>query len=248
MDDARARAELAPSRRARAGAFVAVALLHVVALMVLIRAFEPELGRQAARAALSAFTVTVTPPRPSPTPTPKPVPPLHPRAANAGQPRASGSKAQPQEVVAPTPPVIIATTRAPATTGGGFALSSGAQQSGKGTGAGAAGTGPGAGGSGSGTGGGAVTKPLKIAGEINSARDYPSETRDLRIGDFVIIYLTVGTDGRAHDCRVVRPSRDPRSDAITCRLAVDRFRFEPATDFHGNAVESAYGWRQRWFY
>ena len=91
----------------------------------------------------------------------------------------------------------------------------------------------------------AVTQ--KIAGEINAARDYPRAGRDARIGDYVIVYMTVGTDGRAHNCRVQRPSRDPQADALTCRFAEERFRFTPATDSAGNRVASTYGWRQRWF-
>ena len=99
-----------------------------------------------------------------------------------------------------------------------------------------------------GQGGGLIRKAEKIAGEINSARDYPKATRDLRIDSSVTIYMTVGTDGRARNCRVQRASRDAEADAITCRLAEQRFRFKPATDAAGNPVESTYGWRQKWFY
>ena len=59
--------------------------------------------------------------------------------------------------------------------------------------------------------------------------------------------MTVGTDGRASNCRVTEPSPDPEADRITCRLAVERFRFKPATDAIGNPVPATYGWRQRWF-
>ena len=89
---------------------------------------------------------------------------------------------------------------------------------------------------------------VKIAGDINSARDYPQATRDLRIGDRVIVALTVGKDGRPSACRIVRASRDPQADAITCQLALARFRFRPATDAAGQPVASEYGWQQRWFY
>ena len=34
---------------------------------------------------------------------------------------------------------------------------------------------------------------------------------------------------------------------ITCALALQRFRFKPATDGQGNPVASTYGWRQRWY-
>jgi protein TonB len=63
----------------------------------------------------------------------------------------------------------------------------------------------------------------------------------------VAVALTVGTDGRVVGCRVLRPSRDPEADRITCALATARFRFRPARDATGNPVESVYGWQQRWF-
>ena len=111
-----------------------------------------------------------------------------------------------------------------------------------------AGSGQGSGGAGDGQGGGGAGGLIKIAGEINNTRDYPAATRDLRIGSSVIIALTVGTDGKPTACRVVRPSRDPDADAITCRLALARFRFRPATNAAGQPVVATYGWQQRWFY
>ena len=86
-----------------------------------------------------------------------------------------------------------------------------------------------------------------IAGDINAARDYPAASREQRLGDYVIIALTVSVDGRAKACRIHRPSRDPAADQITCRLAQQRFRFRPATNARGEPVESTYGWRQAWF-
>ncbi len=59
--------------------------------------------------------------------------------------------------------------------------------------------------------------------------------------------MTVGVDGRARDCRVVRPSPDAQADAIVCRLALERFVFRPAIDTQGNPVPATYGWRQDWF-
>ena len=62
-----------------------------------------------------------------------------------------------------------------------------------------------------------------------------------------MVYLTVGTDGRARHCRVQKASPDPEADAIVCRMADARFRFRAATNANGDPVESTYGWRQRWF-
>ncbi len=88
---------------------------------------------------------------------------------------------------------------------------------------------------------------MKISGDINSARDYPRKSRDQRIGHYVIIDLTIDTNGRATACRIVHPSPDAQADAITCALAQERFRFRPATDATGQAIAATYRWKQRWF-
>ncbi len=115
-----------------------------------------------------------------------------------------------------------------------------------GTGGRNAGAGTGAGGSGDGAGSGAG-RAVKIAGDITATRDYPARTRNLRLGKSVVVVLTVGTDGRVHGCRIHQASPDPEADAITCRLATERFRFRPATDRAGNPIASEFGWQQRWF-
>lgn len=234
--------DLRAGRGTRVGVFVAVAALHLIAVALLIRAFAPDFTAQAVESVVSTFSVTVTTPPPEPEPTKQPEP-----AGAAGD---EGKKAIPREVIAPKPKVVVTkkANPAPRATSTGKADTSGAGDSGSGTGAGGTGSGTGSGAGGNGTGGGQISKPVKIAGEINSARDYPRETRELRINDYVIVYLTVGTDGRAKNCRVHRPSRDAEANAITCRLAQQRFRFKPATDSAGNPVEATYGWQQRWFY
>jgi protein TonB len=191
---------------------------------------------------VSTFAVTVTAPEPSPSPAP--AQPAAPEAAGAAG--AAGNKARPREVAAPRPRITLARPPAPPAPGPGMADRAGAA-SGAGTGAGGTGTGPGAGGTGTGTGGGGGTPLAKIAGDISSARDYPIASRELRLGDHVDIWLTVGTDGRPSACRVVRASRDAAANAITCRLAMERFRFRPALDASGAPIPATYGWRQRWF-
>lgn len=92
-----------------------------------------------------------------------------------------------------------------------------------------------------------MRKPVQIAGSISSTRDYPPD-RDLhRIGLSVTIAFTVRIDGRISDCHVLHPSGDAEADTITCRLALERFRFRPATNGAGDPVESRYGWKQSWF-
>jgi protein TonB len=128
----------------------------------------------------------------------------------------------------------------------GTANASGARETGAGTGAGGEGQGTGRGNAGSGTGAG--TRPLeKIAGDISTARDYPRAGREARRGHDVVIELTVGTDGRVSACRVTDPSPDPEADAITCRLATQRFVFRPRLNAAGQPMVGLYRWRQRWF-
>jgi protein TonB len=107
--------------------------------------------------------------------------------------------------------------------------------------------GTGSGASGNGSGGGLARKAEKIAGDIRSTRDYPRGGQEERIGKRVVILLNVGADGRVSGCKVWRASGVPEADAVTCKLAIERFRFRPATDGDGNPVASTYGWEQRWF-
>lgn len=245
-EDVPARAGDRSATTVRVRAFLLAAILHGLAGIALVRAFAPDLATRAVERVVATFAARPEP-QPSPTPasTPSPEPRHGPAAGAAG---AAGRRAVPREVAAPPPRIRVARQApAPAAAATGLADSSGAQAAGAGTGAGSNGTGTGSGTAGSGQGGGG-SAAIKIAGDINSARDYPIASRELRIGGHVVIALTVGTDGRPTACRVVRPSRDAEADAITCRLAQARFRFRPATDVAGQPIVSTYGWQQRWFY
>lgn len=232
-------ADLSAARGTRVGVIVLVALLHVAALLGLIRAFAPDFTAQVTRTVLSTFSVTVVTPPPAPQPSKEP--------ERAGAAAEAGKKAVAREVKADKPKVDIAKTPAPKAASTGSANSSGAKDAGAGTGAGGQGSGTGSGTGGTGTGGGLTRKVEKIAGEINSAKDYPRDTRDLRKDDYVIIAITVSAEGKPTACRIHRPSKDAQANAITCTLALQRFRFKPATDAQGNPVASTYGWRQRWY-
>lgn len=236
-------------RRVRLAVVVAVALLHIALFLALVRAFAPELTTRVANQVFGEVTVRVTtrPLEPSPSAA-SPVSPQARAADTAGAAAEAGKRSTPRPVAAPSPPIVTAIRSEPPIAGAGGALGAGARDAGNGTGAGGQGNGLGAGLAGSGTGGGGLaTKAVKTAGDINSARDYPAATREQRLGDYVIVALTVGVDGRVRACRIHRASQDPQSDQITCRLAQERFRFRPATDTSGNPVESVFGWQQRWF-
>lgn len=231
-------------RRPQPLTLVAVALLHLAAIYALARAFAPQATASVERAVLASFTITV------PVQPPPPPPPPPPRAESAsGKAGKQGRKAVPRAVVAPVPKVVVKPAPpAPRASATGAANISGARESGRGTGAGAGGAGTGSGG-GSGQGGGVATKPVWIGGAINNARDFPIPLggRQARIGKEVIVRVTVGTDGRAANCSIFRPSGDADADATTCRLVVERLRFRPATDSAGNPVPAPFLWRQRWF-
>lgn len=235
--------ESASLRRWRKGGLLAaIVLLHVLAIYGLMRAFVPEFTASVQETVLSSFTVTVT--------TPPPPPPPKPAPKAAGAEGAAGKKALPKEVTAPKPKLAIATpSPAPRASSSGAANTSGARESGEGTGAGTQGNGTGAGGSGSGTGGGAPTKPVHIGGAINNASDFPIPPggREARIGKSVTVALTISPNGRATACRVYQASGFPESDAIVCRLAMERLRFKPATNAAGEPVTATFYWRQRFF-
>ncbi|XJJ59132.1 energy transducer TonB [Novosphingobium sp. BL-8H] len=240
-------ADLRPPRSIRWGMAALVTLLHLLIIAVLVQAFAPTFADELVRTTTQAFDIPLSPP-------PSPQPEARQSAAVPAQPGAQGSagapgqRALPREVAAPRAPVAIVPTQAPPVVGSGRDDAAGAGQAGTGSGAGGQGAGPGAGGSGSGQGGGgAASRPEKIAGDINSARDYPAASRQLRLGHQVVVILRVGVDGKAKSCRIAQPSPDAEADRITCALAMDRFRFRPARDAAGNPVEADYGWRQRWF-
>jgi len=234
--------DLSPPRRTKIGVAVLVSLIMLLIAAGVIRVFTPDFAARVVETVLNTFSVTVTtPPLEKPTPPPK-------APDESGKSGNEGKKAVPREASKPPINKPIKQAPAPLNPGKGSANTSGASQSGSGTGAGGPGNGPGNGVGGNGTGGGAATKAVKTSGDINSARDYPIATRDLRINDYVIIAITVGTDGSPTGCRVARPSKDAQANSITCQLALKRFRFKPALDGNGRPVVSVYGWKQTWYY
>lgn len=228
-------------RRPRWWVIALVAMGHLLAFYGLIRAFAPDTVASVERSVLSTFNVTIT--------APPPPPPQAENLPDEGAAGEQGKQAVPKPVTAPTARIPVERpTSAPRASSTGSANSSGAG-SGAGTGASGSGEGAGSGRGGGGQGGVAVTKPVKIAGDINSASDFPVPPggRQARFGTSVTVYMTVNSDGRASNCRVVRPSPDPEADAIVCQLAEQRFRFRPARDSEGSPVAATYGWRQEWF-
>ncbi len=221
-----------------------IVVLHLAVLYGLARALAPDLTASVQRDVVSAFTVTITAP---PDPPPPPENQSKPDEGEQGDP---GRTAVAQPVAAEPPRVRLKQDDPlPRAASTGTANQSGAAVAGDGTGAAGSGFGTGSGNSGSGRGGVAVSKPIHISGTIDNARDFPVPAggRDARRGTQVIVRVTVGTDGRARDCAVYRPSPDPEADRITCTLVESRLGFRPATDASGRAVPAPFYWRQQWF-
>lgn len=234
-------------RRPRWGALLLVGLFHVAALVGLVRAFAPDLGTQVMERAGALVTVVVRtrdepPPPAAPAPDPQSVP-------DEGAAAPEAAAATPKEVTVPEVRTPLASpSPAPRASATGDENSAGAGESGDGTGAGGEGDGLGSGRGGGGRGGIMVTRPEKIAGDINAESDFatPPGGRQIRWGQRVVVHMTVGVDGRASNCRIVEPSPDPTADQRVCDLAEERFRFRPARDGNGDPVPAIYGWQQWW--
>ncbi len=233
---------MAAPTRTRIGVLLLVALLHVAAVLGLIRAFAPDFTQQAVDRVLSTFTVTITAPPPPPRPAQE--------SKAAGAQGEAGKQAVPSAAKAPVPKVPIAKTPAPKASSTGSAVTSGATSQGSGTGAGGSGEGTGSGGLGSGQGSGGVSKAVHVSGQISNARDFPVPLggREARIGKSVILALTIAPSGRATACRVYRSSGFPDTDAVACQLAVERLRFKPATNAAGEPLTSTFYWQQKFFF
>jgi protein TonB len=218
-----------------------IAVLHLAALYGLTRALAPDFTASVEKQVVSAFTVTITTPPPPPENQPEP---------DEGAQGDPGKDAVPQPVTQPKPPrALREETPRPRASSTGTATRSGATDAGEGTGAAGSGPGTGSGNGGAGRGGVAVTRPMHISGSIDNASDFPVPPggRSAREGTEVIVRVIVGTDGRARDCTIYRPSPDPEADRITCQLVESRLRFRPAYDAKGNPVAAPFYWRQRWF-
>lgn len=224
----------------------AVALLHLGLIVALVHGLAG--GIAALHMPDPALVLQVTPEAvPAAKPPPPPPPPQKAAREPAGASGAAGRKARPKAVVAPPPRIVLPALAAAPVAGTGDATRAGAAARGQGNGGATDGAGTGAGSGGGGQGGGQGEGLAKIAGDITAARDYPAAGRADRAGRQVVIVLRVDPAGTPTACRVQQPSGNDEADAITCRLALQRFRFRPALDAQGLPVAADYGWRQRWW-
>lgn len=89
-------------------------------------------------------------------------------------------------------------------------------------------------------------EPSNNPGRWATDLDYPAAARRSRKEGEVGFLLTVGTDGKVSDCRLVRKSGHQELDEHTCPLIKQRAEFSPARDANGDAVIGYYLNRVWW--
>jgi len=224
------------SGRERIAAMTAVALVHGLMLWLLVAGFGIRIAAPEADS-LKLFDIHAPPPPPAPD---------QPQSLAAEMPdkapAAPDLDAEPSPVVVPPPEVrLVRPSPVPAApaAGSGSADRAGASpHAGPGTGAGGTG--------GGGSGAGPAVPARQIAGRIGD-RDYPAGPRRARIEGRVLVRFAVNPDGRARGCLVLRSSGNPDLDTATCRLIERRFRFVPARDDAGRAIQDSKMWEQIWW-
>lgn len=193
-------------------------------------------GGQAFNDTLKTFDLT-----PPPRPTPPPPPPPQPKAGrSAGAAAPAGLRAKASAIVAPPPPVPLTPppiVAAPVAGQGTQSHQGASDLDAGGTGAGGEGSGFGSGGRGRGDGGGGGRPPRQRRGSL-SYQDVPEGILDPGEGLNLETRYHVNLDGRVSDCRVTRSSGHRDLDARICALIEQRFRFDPARDDDGRAVEA----------
>lgn len=187
---------------------------------------------------LTTFDVTQPPP-PTPPPAAKP--------AGAAAPPSRGATRAPSPLNTPRP-LPKPTPAQPAIDAGSQSASGAGAAAGSGAGQGGQGTGTGAGGNGNGNGSGMATPPVHIAGALSDA-DYARSGLPRGAQGTVVIHFTIRSDGSVDGCSTVRSSGYEAIDRATCQLVEQRFRFRPARDTSGRAIDYAvntdFTWRPR---
>jgi len=82
-----------------------------------------------------------------------------------------------------------------------------------------------------------TSAPADPAKPLFTYQDYPAEAvRNNWQGD-VTVNLTIGTTGRATDCRIIKSSGYKILDDATCKIFVERAKFLPKIGPNGTPVE-----------
>lgn len=196
--------------------------------------------REAVHDSITAITLTPPPALPM-----KPPPPQR-HHAPAGRASPANLRARAAPVFAVKQPLLepAPIPVAPKVALGAETHSGAAPVPGPGSGAGGQGNGTGAGGSGNGEGDGGQD-PEWVGGKIKSS-DYPAAARAAEAQGTTSVTISVTAQGRPSACRMVHSSHSRDLDAATCDLVLKRFRFRPARDSAGHAVEGEVDYDQEW--
>jgi protein TonB len=216
--------------RGRAIAVAGTIAVHAAVLAALLW-LAPGHRRGPAAPALVAVPLTEPPP-----PAPPPPPPDD-TTDGAAAPTSRGPTEAPSPLNPPPPIPLARPTPAEPSIDPGTSRASGMGQAvGTGAGQGGEGVGTGSGQGGSGRGAGVITPPARIAGALTH-EDYRRADPPRGAGGTVFVSFRVRTDGAVDRCQVLRSSGFAVFDTATCRLIEQRFRFRPARDEAGRAVE-----------
>jgi protein TonB len=229
--------ELLDPRRRALGLAGALAV-HVLAIALLLLFAPPLPVPPPAMPGIVAIDVEDPPP---------PLPPPDEVDEGAAAPPSRGSSAAPSP---PEPPAPLArpTPAEPAIDPGPQQASGAGAAAGSGAGQGGEGSGSGAGDAGSGLGAGTANPPVRIAGALTNA-DYRRTRPPAGAAGTVVVSYRVRRDGAVDRCTVLRTSGYEILDRATCRLIEQRFRYRPARDSGGRAIDwevrTDYTWRPR---
>jgi protein TonB len=209
---------------------------------MLVLGLRPDLRRAVHPGELIA--IAFSEPSPTPEPSHRPLPPQRARtSAPKDAPAPAALRATATAVVAPPVPIVLApppVVAAPVANVGSAASNGAANVPGAGQGAGGFGDGLGGGGLGGqglGRAPGPETEPRQIRGRL-SQRDLPDGLLAPGAEASVGVRYTVLTDGTVGDCVVTKSSGIAALDPVPCRLIRERFRFRPARDGWGRAVNA----------
>ena len=82
-----------------------------------------------------------------------------------------------------------------------------------------------------------LSRPLALRAGTITADDYPPLALRAEMQGTTHTIITIGTDGRVSDCRILKSSGSSLLDTHSCALVTARFVFDPALDAKGHAIE-----------
>lgn len=209
-----------PSRPDRIKAIAAVALVHALIAAAILNSKMQDIV-PGSQSPTDLIDIRLPPPPPPPPP---------PRQADRAREEegAAGRKAEPTQIVAPRPPIVVPAkppVAAAPVAGTGAASSAGAASAGSGTGAGGSGSGRGGGGSGDYSG----YTPARLVRNVRRG-DYRALAAGRLPTGSAMVAIQIAASGAISNCRVARSSGDTVVDAGLCPFLTGRLRFSPALD------------------